>query len=120
MKFSNGMAQTAQEMLFHKALAITGPKRRDYSGSDSPFANFYNSQAVGVPAWQGAMVRLMDKVVRIANLAQVGGTGEVKDESLLDTAADLLNYTVISLCLIIESLPEEKAMSMMTSLGFDP
>ena len=118
MKFSPEMAQYAQDALFHKALALIGPKRADYSGSADPFANFRSSETIGVEAWRGAMVRWLDKIQRMRQLAEKGGTGEVKSESLIDTAADALNYCAITLALIIESLPEENAQRMLTALDF--
>jgi len=112
-------ARALHENLFKKAIDIMGPKRNDYSGTEVPFANFHKSAVVGVEAWRGAMVRLMDKFSRLIRLAEQGGTGQVKDESLLDTAADALNYVAISLALIIESLPEEAAKDVLHKLGVD-
>jgi hypothetical protein len=112
------MAKYAQDSLFNKAQALIGPKRSDYSGDADPFMNFRSSAHVGVEPWRGAMVRWLDKIQRMRQLAEKGGEGEVKSESLVDTAADALNYCAITLALIIESLPEPQAQKMLTALDF--
>lgn len=119
MKFSPQMAQYAQDALFAKAQALIGPKRADYSGDADPFANFRSSATIGVEPWRGAMVRWLDKIQRMRQLAEKGGEGQVKAESLVDTAADALNYCAITLALIIESLPEENAQAMCSALGME-
>ncbi|MDR7534531.1 MAG: hypothetical protein QN162_14515, partial [Armatimonadota bacterium] len=80
MKLTNEQAWYVQEAVMKKALAVLGPKRRDYSGGGAPFDNFYKSQFFGVPAWKGALIRLSDKLSRIDQLAQKAGVGEVRDE----------------------------------------
>jgi len=109
MRLTNKQAWLTQEAVMKKALAVLGPKRRDYSGAGNPFDNFYKSEFFGVPAWKGALIRLSDKLSRIDQLAQKAGVGEVKDESLVDTVADAVNYACIILGLVIESLPDDMA-----------
>lgn len=118
MKFTPDMAKYAQDALFAKALALIGPKRSDYSGDADPFTNFRSSETIGVEPWRGAMVRWLDKIQRMRQLAEKGGAGAVKAESLVDTAADALNYCAITLALIIETLPEESAQRMLSALDF--
>lgn len=115
------MAQRAQEMFFARANKIVGPKRSGYSPGTDPFRNFRAAQVVGVEDWRGALVRLLDKVGRTASLASGGNTAAIldPDDGLVGNAADLLNYTVLAVCLVIESLPEETAQQLLTQLGFD-
>lgn len=74
-------------------------KSRDYgcpSGED-PLANIRNGAAfVGIPAWKGAMVRLSDKVTR---LAAYNATGRLENESLEDNLVDLASYALLALLL---------------------
>ena len=74
-------------------------KSRDYgcpSGED-PLANIRNgAKFVGIPAWKGAMVRLSDKVTR---LAAYNATGRLENESLEDNLADLASYALLALLL---------------------
>ena len=74
-------------------------KSRDYgcpSGED-PLANIRNgARFVGIPAWKGAMVRLSDKVTR---LAAYNATGRLENESLEDNLFDLASYSLLALLL---------------------
>jgi hypothetical protein len=74
-------------------------KSSDYgcpSGTD-PLANIRNgARFVGIPSWKGAMVRLSDKVTR---LATYNVTGQLENESLEDNLIDLASYSLLALLL---------------------
>lgn len=74
-------------------------KARDYgcpSGTD-PLANIRNgAKFVGIPSWKGAMVRLSDKVTRLATF---NATGRLENESLEDNLFDLASYSLLALLL---------------------
>jgi len=74
-------------------------KGRDYgcpSGTD-PLANIRNgARFVGIPAWKAAMVRLSDKVTR---LATYNATGSLSNESVEDNLFDLAGYAFLALLL---------------------
>jgi hypothetical protein len=74
-------------------------KSRDYgcpTGGD-PLANIRNgAKFVGIAAWKGAMVRLSDKVTR---LASYNATGRLENESLEDNLFDLASYSLLALLL---------------------
>jgi hypothetical protein len=74
-------------------------KSADYgcpSGED-PLANIRNgAKFVGIPSWKGAMVRLSDKVTR---LAAFNATGRLENESLEDNLFDLASYSLLALLL---------------------
>jgi hypothetical protein len=74
-------------------------KSRDYgcpTGED-PLANIRNgAKFVGIPSWKGAMVRLSDKVTR---LAAYNATGRLENESLEDNLFDLASYSLLALLL---------------------
>ena len=57
------------------------------------------AEFVGIPAWQGAMVRLSDKVTR---LAVFNKTGNLPHESVEDTLLDLASYSLLALLLYNE------------------
>lgn len=100
-------ARKAHERLFEQALEIIRAKRVDYANSEDPFANFRMSSFWGIEPWRGAGIRLMDKLSRFKQLAQKGGVGAVKDESIIDTVVDSINYVVIMLLLLLEALGRE-------------
>lgn len=74
-------------------------KSSDYgcpSGTD-PLANIRRgAEFVGIPAWKGAMVRLSDKVTRLATF---NATGSLSCESLEDNLFDLASYSLLALLL---------------------
>jgi hypothetical protein len=77
-------------------------KSSDYgcpSGTD-PLANIRNgAKFVGIPAWRAAMVRLSDKVTRLATF---NATGRLHNEGVIDTLEDLASYALLSLLLYQE------------------
>jgi len=106
-------AELLQRGLFSIALRVMRSKRYDYSGEVDPYKNFRLSVGVGVEPWRGALVRMLDKVSRLIRFAELSGHVRVKEESLVDTVADLINYACITLGLIIESLPHEDRISLL-------
>lgn len=84
---------------FHNSLHrreqdIIRRKNHDYAGSagDDPFANFRRSEALGIcTTAQGIMVRISDKISRLAEYEKSGKL-LVVDESVLDTIMDSRNY----------------------------
>lgn len=54
------------------------------------------AEFVGIPAWKGAMVRLCDKVTR---LAVFNKTGNLPHESVEDNLMDLASYALLALLL---------------------
>jgi len=82
--------------------AMHESKSTDYgcpSGKD-PLANIRNGATfVGIPAWQGAMVRLSDKVTRLATF---NATGRLGHEGVEDTLLDLASYALLALLLYQE------------------
>ena len=77
-------------------------KSKDYgcpSGTD-PLANIRNgAHFVGISAWRAAMVRLSDKVTRLATF---NATGRLEFEGVEDTCIDLASYALLSLVLYTE------------------
>jgi len=77
-------------------------KSTDYgcpSGTD-PLANIRNgAKFVGIPAWRAAMVRLSDKVTRLATF---NATGSLSYEGVEDNLLDLASYALLSLLLYRE------------------
>jgi hypothetical protein len=77
-------------------------KSHDYgcpSGTD-PLANIRNgAKFVGIPSWKGAMVRLSDKVTRLASF---NATGRLHNEGVVDNLLDLASYSLLALLLFQE------------------
>ena len=104
------MTWTQQDAVFFEkritehADSIVGAKRVDYSGLIDPYANFRRSELFGVPAWLGVIIRMTDKLSRIQSITNAAGVSQVKSELLVDTIADLINYSRILGGLIFEDL----------------
>lgn len=85
---------------FHAALKEMGDlhdeRQRGYGTKTDPFANVRASEAWGVPAWQGAMIRGCDKIKRLQTFA---ATGQLAGEKVEDAFLDLANYAIIALVL---------------------
>lgn len=72
-------------------------KSRDYGSATDPLANIRNgADFVGIEPWRAAMVRLSDKVTRLATFNR---TGRLSHESVEDTLLDLSAYAL--LCLVL-------------------
>jgi hypothetical protein len=82
--------------------AMHSSKSQDYgcpSGTD-PLANIRNgAEFVGIEHWKGAMVRLSDKVTRLATF---NATGRLGHEGVEDTLLDLASYSLLALLLYQE------------------
>ena len=83
-------------------------KNAGYAGdSPDPWANFRMSEAVGVSAFKGCLIRLSDKYIRVTNLVKNPNNEQV-GENVKDTLFDLAAYALIAICLMEES---EKGMT---------
>lgn len=93
---------------FHAVLkemaSLHDERQQGYGTSSDPFANIRASEAWGIPAWQGAMMRGCDKIKRLQTYAE---TGILSGERVEDAFLDLANYAVIALVLWREQ--QEKA-----------
>lgn len=79
-----------------QAREIMKRKNADYTGdADSPFANFRACEQVGICSTeQGFLVRIMDKMKRMATFARKGVL-KVKNEPVEDACIDILNYMIL-------------------------
>lgn len=101
-KFYGGSVHPTSQAFFDLCDQLKEMHRRkstDYgcpSGTD-PLANIRNgAKFVGIPSWKGAMVRLSDKVTRLATF---NATGRLENESLEDNLFDLASYSLLALLL---------------------
>lgn len=85
----------AHETLCAAALDIMRAKNHDYAASDDPLRNLHACRNLGVSTALGIVVRLQDKLCRLANLTR--SAPAVADESARDTALDVINYAVLYL-----------------------
>lgn len=73
-------------------------KNTDYSGTEEPLKNLKACEDVGLPAWKGVVVRMIDKWARIKQLTKKAEY-YVKDERMDDTLLDNAVYSL--LCIVL-------------------
>lgn len=85
------------------ALKLSIGKNQDYASPATRqgdrfavFANFLQAERLNIcTTEQGILVRMSDKLSRLANLMQDGHERGVSDETVDDTLLDLINYSVL-------------------------
>ena len=89
--------------LLDRAWDLHVAKNAGYAGADNPdpWANFRMCEAFGISAFDGCMVRMSDKYIRVTNLLKSADNDKV-GESLRDTLQDLAAYAYIGICLLDE------------------
>lgn len=89
----NSLAESMAKT-FKGCLELSKAKNADYAGNDDPLANFRACQRFGVSIEEGILVRLSDKIARLERL--LGGIEpHVKEERIVDTIDDAINYLAI-------------------------
>lgn len=82
---------------FHEFLRGLGElhdiKQEDYGTDADPFANVRGTVGWGIPAWEGAMIRVDDKVRRLQAYAR---RGTLSNEGVLDSFRDIAVYAGIA------------------------
>lgn len=78
-------------------------KNQDYASQEDPLRNLRASEKIGVPAYKGNFIRMLDKYERSINIISRGlESGHVKGESIKDTLKDLSVYCLLEIILIEE------------------
>ena len=82
------------DLAIEKVKTTVHAKNADYGREGDPWSNFRLAEHFGVADVETAiMVRLLDKVSRIANLTKKEAS--VKSETIQDTLLDLSAYTLL-------------------------
>lgn len=93
-------------------LALHLRKNADYALEGDPFSNFRACEALGIcSVEQGILVRMTDKLSRVANLIGSGKDAKVIEESVEDTLRDNAVYSLI-LKLYVKRKREAAAQSV--------
>ena len=80
---------------------IHSRKSDGYAPNQDPLANLKECERMGIPAYKGVLMRMLDKVSRLIELSK--GKPDLVQESFQDSLRDLAIYSI--LC---EILYEEK------------
>ena len=73
-------------------------KNQDYATSENPYKNLEGVERLGIPAWRGVVIRMMDKFSRLEEFC-VKEELAVKDETIEDTFKDIAIYSVLAMIL---------------------
>ena len=73
-------------------------KNHDYATAENPYKNLEGVERIGIEAWRGIVIRLMDKFERVQQYC-VNGRLAVKGEGLEDTFADIAVYSTLAMIL---------------------
>lgn len=89
-----------------KMRALSNSKNNDYS----PY-NIYKGMSIGLAA------RMGDKISRIGNAIIAGTILQTKDEKLIDTALDLVNYSIYAIMVALDQwVTDEQRVEFVSSL----
>lgn len=80
-----------------KAHRLMEKKNHDYASVANPFKNFEASEVIGVHPLQGVLMRMQDKMSRLATA--VHSDLLVESEYVEDSVVDIINYAVIYLAM---------------------
>lgn len=83
-----------------KAQRLLQDKNHDYSSDADPLANLRACELLDIPAREGVLIRLLDKVSRLHYVSSKG-TNKV-NESIEDSCIDIINYVVLFAALCVE------------------
>lgn len=87
-------------IITERAYKLMEKKNHDYADGDNPFKNFEASEVIGVHPLQGVLMRMQDKMSRLATA--VHSDLLVESESVEDSVVDIINYAVIYLAMYDE------------------
>ena len=73
-------------------------KNSDYSTLENPYKNLQAVERIGIEAWRGIVIRLMDKFSRLEEYC-VKGELAIKSEGIEDTFKDIANYSILAMIL---------------------
>ena len=81
---------------------IHADKNHDYATNEDSLSNLKLCKTlIGIPSWVGVVVRILDKVSRVAEFARKGEL-KVKSESIKDSLIDLSVYSLLAVLLLEE------------------
>ena len=88
--------------LLNQIKEIHANKNHDYANNEDSLSNLKLCKTLlGIPSWIGTIVRILDKVSRVAEFARKGEL-KVKSEGIRDTFIDLAVYSLLAIILMEE------------------
>ena len=85
-------------------------KNADYSTLENPYKNLQATERIGVEAWKGIVIRLMDKFSRLEEYC-VKGELAIKSEGIDDTFADIAVYSILARILFRKEQEQQQELT---------
>ena len=73
-------------------------KNHDYATAENPYKNLEGVERIGIEAWRGIVIRLMDKFERVEQYC-TNGELAIKSEGMEDTFKDIAVYSTLAMIL---------------------
>ena len=85
-------------------------KNADYSTLENPYKNLQATERIGVEAWRGIVIRLMDKFSRLEEYC-VKGELAIKSEGIEDTFKDIAVYSTLAMILFRKDQEKQQELT---------
>jgi len=85
-------------------------KNSDYSTLENPYKNLQATERIGVEAWRGIVIRLMDKFSRLEEYC-VKGELAIKSEGIEDTFKDIAVYSTLAMILFRKDQDKQQELT---------
>ena len=85
-------------------------KNHDYATAENPYQNLEGVERLGIEAWRGIVIRLMDKFERVQQYC-VNGELAIKSEGLEDTFKDIAVYSTLAMILFRKDQEKQQELT---------
>ena len=85
-------------------------KNHDYATADNPYKNLEGCERLGIEAWRGIVIRLMDKFERVEQYC-VNGELAIKSEGMEDTFKDIAVYSTLAMILFRRDQEKQQVLT---------
>ena len=91
-------------------------KNHDYTTAENPYKNLEGVERIGIEAWRGIVIRLMDKFERVEQYC-TNGELAIKSEGMEDTFKDIAVYSTLAMILFLKEQERWKDVDTDGELG---
>ena len=85
-------------------------KNHDYATAENPYKNLEGVERIGIEAWRGIVIRLMDKFERVEQYC-TNGELAIKSEGMEDTFKDIAVYSTLAMILFRKEQEKQQELT---------
>ena len=85
-------------------------KNHDYATAENPYKNLEKCESLGIEAWRGIVIRLMDKFERVQQYC-VNNELAIKGEGMEDTFKDIAVYSTLAMILFRKDQEKQQELT---------